>query len=67
MHLTAEEARDLKTYLEIELAATRIALKKARKSLITRWSCGRLRRQEVEYENAIAELRKTTQFKEFKY
>ena len=66
MQLTAEEARDLHAYLEVELAATRIALKKARKSFLKRWQCGRLHRQEVEYEKAIAELRRNTQFKGFK-
>lgn len=66
MQQTAKETGDLHTYFEVELAVTRIALKKARKSLFSRWSCNKLQRQEVEYESAIAELRKNTQFKEFK-
>ncbi len=58
-------AVDLRTYLEVELATTRIALKKAKRSIFLRWHCNRLHRQEVEYERAIAELRKNTQAREF--
>lgn len=43
--------------LEVELATTRIALKKAKKNFFLRWNCRQLHKQEAQYEKAIAEIK----------
>ena len=51
--------------LEVELATTRIALKKAKKNFFLRWNCKQLHQLEESYEQAIAELRKNKTREEF--
>lgn len=60
LHEMLERKKDL----EVELATTRIALKKARRSIFLQWNCGKLRRQEGAYEEAIAELGREIRAKE---
>ena len=61
MPLNIDEAKELKEHLEIELAATRVALKQAGRSIFTRWNCIRLSRKAREYEDALSNLERERQ------
>ena len=61
MPLNIDEAKELKEHLEIELAATRVALKQAGRSIFTRWNRIRLSRKAREYEDALSNLERERQ------